>query len=312
MTLKKDHKLLPTSPYPKPGPRGGRLIRQVIAFLRSQECVLPYSSHILIGVSGGIDSVGLAHLLIHYGRRIVPLKQITLIHINHRWRAEESDQDEDFVRRLSKKWGVPLITRRLKPPLASSGKSWEEEARESRKKIFKIEGKKKKALVLTAHHLDDLAETVIWRLFTGAIETHGGGILFQHGVELRPFLQVRKMEIQDYLKEVGQDYREDSTNVSERFLRARMRLRLMPEIENLFPRAIQHLGTFALQSQKANPSLSAPSESSLIDFLFDATGLKLRRAHFNLIKKKGVLDLPGGWRLVRNVQNYKKTRLPQR
>src|SRR4051794_22839086 len=87
---------LPKSFVRKPGPTGGALIRTVVGFLRQFQIQLPIDSHILIAVSGGADSVGLAHLLVHYGRRVIDRSKIRLLHINHGWRADESDQDEDF------------------------------------------------------------------------------------------------------------------------------------------------------------------------------------------------------------------------
>src|SRR4051812_45912614 len=89
----------PQTPYPKPGPVGGRLIRTMIATLREAGVVLPITSDILCAVSGGADSLALAHLLAHYGRRIVPRprEQLTLLHINHGWRGRASNADARFV-----------------------------------------------------------------------------------------------------------------------------------------------------------------------------------------------------------------------
>ena len=101
------------SRYPKPKEVGGHLIRRLVAFLREMEVQLPLTSHILIAISGGIDSVALAHLISHFGRRIVDKKQITFLHINHGWRGEESDQDELFIRDLSHQWKIPLIVHQL-------------------------------------------------------------------------------------------------------------------------------------------------------------------------------------------------------
>jgi tRNA(Ile)-lysidine synthase len=305
--------------YPKPGPIGGGLIREVISFLKSQNLKLPLTSHILIGLSGGCDSVGLAHLLVHYGRRIVPRSQITLLHVNHGWRGKDSDADESFVKKLGKKWKVPVMTHRLNPLDRNTKKSWEDEARKSRKEIFAREVQKhsdktqgQSALVFTAHQADDQAETLLWRLFTGAAQTHGGGVVFRHGIELRPFLTCRKALIQSYLKEVDQSYREDATNQSERFLRARMRAQLMPEIEKLFPRAIDHLVQLALAAQAGVLGENPNSESNLgnaplnpYDTLIAAAGLRVRRPHFEILSQKlvakkswcGEIHLPGGWKL---------------
>jgi tRNA(Ile)-lysidine synthetase-like protein len=307
-------------PYPKPGKLGGRLIREVIGFLKSQNVELPIASHILIATSGGIDSVGLAHLLVHFGRRIAPKSQISLLHVNHGWRGQDSDDDAQFVEDLGKQWGVPVITKRIQPPAQDSQSSWEEEARNARKKIYSREGKRLNAIVLTAHHADDLAETVLWRLFTGAAQTHGGGVAFRHGIEMRPFLRVRKSEIQAYLKEVGETHREDATNFSNRFMRSRMRSHLMPELEKLFPRAIEHLTALALDAQgrvhvagsQTQGSDQSPFEPH--EVLFKASGLKARRPHLELILEKlvakkpwyGEIHLPGGWRLVREKGQHPK------
>jgi tRNA(Ile)-lysidine synthetase-like protein len=304
----------PALPYAKAGPLGGRLIREVVAFLRSQNISLPLSSHILIATSGGSDSVGLAHLLVHYGRRIIDRSQISLVHVNHGWRGVESNRDEDFVESLGRDWSVPVISHRVKPPSLESTESWEELARAQRKKIFAADAKKKNAVIFTGHQADDLAETVLWRLFTGAAKTHGGGVAFQHGVEFRPLLKTRKTLIQAYLREVGVSFKEDSTNFSERFMRARMRTRLMPEAEKLFPRMVDHLVTLALGAQKQNHETVSEGKSQEIssrempEILFEAAGLKPRRSHLELISEKlvakqpwyGEIHLPGGWKLIRD------------
>ena len=237
--------------YPKAGAQGGSLIRKVLALLKSQPIALPIKSHIFIAVSGGSDSVGLAHLIIHLGRKIALPSQITLLHVNHRWRGPESDLDEAFVHQLGKTWGVPVISQKLKRPSAAEPPT-EDSARRARKKIFTEVAAQHGAVVLTAHQADDLAETLLWRLFTGAAQTHGGGVNVQQGAELRPFLTIRKSEILTYLNEVGQTYREDSTNQDRKFLRAKMRERLMPEISRIFPRAVEHLVSFGLEAQSAS------------------------------------------------------------
>ncbi len=285
-------------PYPKPGAVGGKLIRETVGFLRSQAGLkLPIDSHILIATSGGSDSMALAHLVANYGRRVGAKSQVTLLHINHRWRAERSDADEEFVRERAKAWGVKCKVVRLKPPAKlPAGESWEDLARQARKKIYASEAKRLKgAIVLTAHTGDDLAETLLWRLFTGTAATHGGGIVARHGVEARPFLRVRKEELRNYLREVGETWREDETNHEGRFLRSKMRQNLLPEIEKLFPRAVPNLIDAALNAQKGG-------ESSAAGLVISAAGFKLRKAHWEALNRAtrsprwaGELHLPGGW-----------------
>jgi tRNA(Ile)-lysidine synthetase-like protein len=297
------------TPYPRPGKVGGRLIRDVIGFLKNQKIELPITSHILIGVSGGPDSMALAHLLLKYGRRIAPKDQVTLLHVDHGWR-DKSQADARFVATFAKRWGIKLQVKKLKAPQLNEtykGRSWEEVARDARKEFFLQAAQKKNSIVLTAHQADDLAETLLWRLFTGSAQTHGGGIAVRHGVELRPFLTQRKAVLLEYLKEEEQDFREDETNLDARFLRARIRAELLPTIEKIFPRAVEHLVKLGLaaQMQSEQQSKEAQVEPPELGFelLFQAAGIRGRRPHWEALlrnqhKSQSEMDLPGGWKLT--------------
>ena len=195
------------APYPKPGPVGGRLIRAVVGTLRGAGLLLPITSDILCAISGGADSMSLAHLLVRYGRRVVDHDRLKLLHVNHGWRGRESDADARFVMAAAREWGIPFLLRKGTPPSGTKD-SWEAHARAERKKFFAEFG----GPILTAHHADDLAETVLWRILTGAARTHGGGIAVRHENELRPLLGVRKADLKAYLKEEGLSWREDSTS----------------------------------------------------------------------------------------------------
>ncbi len=230
------------------------MIRRLIAFLRAHKIspASTTSAKLIIAISGGTDSLALAHLLVHYGRRICARKQLRLLHINHNWRGESSKADEEFVKNLAKDWGVPLTVKRLKWS-PKPGESWEDLARAARKKIYVELSNKYQARIFTAHHMDDQAETVLWRLLTGASQLTGG-ILVEHGVEVRALLTTRKKELENYLSEEGLTGRVDETNFNERFLRARMRKRLMPVIEELFPKSIEKLALIGLSAQQAAAS----------------------------------------------------------
>lgn len=282
--------------YPKPNAVGGKLIRAVIGALRDEAwCELPLNSHILCAVSSGADSTALGLLIAKYGRRAVKPGNLSFLHVNHGWRGEESDGDEAFVRAFGERLGVPVIVHRLKAR-AKRGESWEEDARKQRKRIFAQEAKRLGARVLTAHHADDQAETLLWRLMSGEAETHGGGILASHGVELRPLLGVRRAVLRRFLQEEGQDWREDSTNQEGRFLRARMRMELFPQLEKLFPNAVENLAKLA-RSASAKPGVEPrPSEARPLESLVGMAGVGLRRAHWEALKKSQVLGEKYGWR----------------
>jgi tRNA(Ile)-lysidine synthetase-like protein len=302
--------MLQKTSYPRPGEVGGRLIRDVIGFLKSQNIELPITSHILIGLSGGPDSVALAHLLIKYGRRVAPKGGIRLLHVDHGWR-EKSVEDARFVKTFAKCWDVPLEMKKLKAPAVNEtyqGRSWEEVARDARKAFFKEAAEKHEAIVLTAHQADDLAETLLWRLFTGASQTHGGGIAVRHGVELRPFLTQRKSTLLKYLKEEKQKYRIDESNLDPRFLRARIRSELVPTVEKIFPKAMDHLVKLGLAAQASGLGSGVADELSQSEvgpeILFQAAGIRGRRPHLEaILKNQREMDLPGGWKLTRHVES---------
>jgi len=302
--------------YPKPGPAGGRLIRRLIGALREAGAKTPFDSHILIAASGGADSTALAHLLARYGRRVAAPGQITLLHVDHGWRGAASRDDGRFVRELAASLGAGFREERLPGPSAfERGQSWEESARRARKKIYASVACELGAntVVLTAHQGDDVAETLLWRIFTGTSRTHGGGILVRDGVEVRPLLDVRKSGLIAYLKEERQAWREDATNADHRFLRARVRAEILPVIERSFPRAVEHLMRRARTARGAAGPVSSPGATDALQALFGVSGARARRAHWEAaLKGSPEVHLPGGWRLTRDEFSQAALTKPQR
>jgi tRNA(Ile)-lysidine synthase len=229
------------SAYRKPGPMGGTLIRRVVKFFRDESLLNKGETYpgLLVACSGGSDSTALAVLLTRYGRRIVAPGGITLLHVNHGWRGEESDGDSRFVADLARRLGVKAIRFKSKR-LPKKGESWEDAGRKLRKRLFeRALTRAPNAAILTGHTKNDLFETKIWRFFTGVYETQGEGILTQFKGEVRPLLDVTKQELQTFLKEEGISWREDASNQDPRFLRNRLRNELIPVVDQLFPGALE-------------------------------------------------------------------------
>lgn len=285
-----------TSLYPVPGPIGGKLIRKVIAQLRSLGVELPIGSHILSAVSGGADSVALAVLLTKYGRRITE-RGTTWVHINHGWRGQESDADAAWVGELAARYGAQIHIVDGTHAVVADGTSPEAQAREFR--YAALERKRVELgaeWILTAHHQDDQAETLLWRLFTGAARTHGAGILPKTGQILRPFLGLRRAELRAFLEEEGLSWREDRTNHEGQLLRTRMRRELLPALEALFPRAVEHLAQLGTDVQ----DLNGRGETEALSTFLAAAGHRLKRAHLDALKSGQTrASLPDGWELSR-------------
>ena len=193
---------------------------------------------IVVAVSGGADSVGLARAL----AAIVPTQPHRLIiaHFNHRWRGQESDDDARFVNELARKLQLDceLGTATVDPQHdAVAIRPTEEAARRQRYAFLERVAEQRGArYVVTAHTADDQAETVLHRILRG---TGIGGLagiprvrVLSPAVSLiRPLLAVRRLDILDYLSAIQQDFREDSSNRDVRFTRNRIRQELIPSLE---------------------------------------------------------------------------------
>ncbi len=285
---------------PVPGQVGGTLIRRWISFARDHEPNL-LASQILCACSGGADSTAIAQLVTVYGQRLG--KVSGLLHFNHGWRGDESDGDEAAVLQLGRKLGIPVHVGRSSQGRAGAGVSPEGAARAERKDFFakQLHAHGPGSILLTGHHADDLAETLLWRLMTGASQTHGAGIRFREGSEVRLALTTRRQELRDFLAEEGMGWREDSSNSDLRLLRGRIRAELSPRLDALFPRWVEHLSDAALRV--ATPA-EGSDETSILAGVLGGEGVRVRRAHWEALaearelQQTRSLDIEGGRKLT--------------
>lgn len=193
-------------------------------------------SKLLVAVSGGPDSVALAHLL-----RGLPYP-VCWGHVDHQIR-KNSSRDAHFVESLAKRWAVPAKISKMDVPLYARGKrlGLEEAARELRYlALGKMAQQARCSAVLTAHTQDDQAETVLMNLLRGTGPLGLAGIppirrLKKRLSVLRPFLRVSRFEILSYLKKNKLPFREDPTNRQRRFTRNRIRHETIPFLEKNYP-----------------------------------------------------------------------------
>jgi tRNA(Ile)-lysidine synthase len=210
-----------------------------------------------VGLSGGADSVALLRALAERsGERGLVLHAA---HLHHGLRGDEADGDLEFCRDLAAQFDIPFHEARIdtaaearpNPAAGKSAESIEEAARRLRYSWFReLVSKGPLHAVVTAHTLDDQAETVLAKFLRGAWTEGLAGISpileFPEGKILRPLLAVTRTEVEAYLHSLGQPWREDSSNRRLSFTRNRIRHELLPQLEKWNPRLREHLAQMAI------------------------------------------------------------------
>ncbi len=216
---------------------------------------------IAVACSGGADSVALLRLLIE--RRGELGLVLSLAHMNHGIRGAEADADQVFVEALAAQFDLPFYTRRVDTPAAaeSNREGLEEAARKLRYRWFlELLAEGHADAVVTAHTLDDQAETVLHRLIRGAWTEGLGGIfptiepktkartIERKSLILRPILSASRSDIEAWLLHIDQPWREDSTNRDTAYTRNSLRHELLPVLAEYNPKIkgqLAHLATLA-------------------------------------------------------------------
>lgn len=203
---------------------------------------------VVIGVSGGADSMCLLFLMYELKERLEISPEV--IHINHGIRGESADKDEEYVREQCAKLNIPFKSYRFDIPSIAEkeGLSLEEAGRIMRYRAFREE---KGDRIAVAHHAEDLAETLLFNLIRGTGIKGLAGIKPVSGDIIRPLLYFTRAEIEEYLKEKGVLFREDETNADISYARNRIRLNIIPEAERLNPSAVKHMLEAAEKSGEA-------------------------------------------------------------
>ena len=206
---------------------------------------------VAVAVSGGADSVALLRTLALAAPEIGLV--LSVAHMHHGIRGTEADEDARFVEDLTAQLGFPFHLHRIDTPAAAARnrQSLEEAARELRYAWFRsLLADGQADAIATAHTLDDQAETVLHRLLRGAWTEGLSGIhpviACEHGVILRPFLAVRRAEIESWLRSLGQPWHEDATNAETTYTRNRIRHEVLPVLAQVNPRVAEQLAHLAV------------------------------------------------------------------
>jgi tRNA(Ile)-lysidine synthase len=209
-------------------------------------------SKIVLGVSGGPDSVCMLEVMTKIASKYD--LELMIAHVNYGLRGKDSDRDEKFVKKLAKKYNLPVKIIHPK-----NVKVNENDLRDIRYKFFEEAREKNNFdLIAVAHNLDDQVETFLMRVIRGAGLAGLSAMKYKNGPPrriIRPLLGISRKEILEYLKKTGSIYRMDKTNQKNLFFRNKVRNQLIPYLEKNF-------------NPKIKETISAATTSTTEDYSF--------------------------------------------
>ncbi len=208
--------------------------RKVLDTIRNSY-LIEQEEGVVVGLSGGYDSVCLLHVLNSLSETL----QIKLyaVHINHMLRGIEANADEHYAAELCRELGIPFSAIQVDVGAIAKerGISLEEAGRDVRyREFYKYVQTVGAAKIAVAHNRNDQAETVMMHIIRGSATAGLVGMEYKRGIIIRPILDITRAEIENYCREAGLSPRTDSSNLSEEFTRNRVRLGLLPYINENF------------------------------------------------------------------------------
>lgn len=246
----------------------------------------------VLGFSGGPDSVFLLETLMKFREQRGIKLDIVLVHINHLLRGEDSEEDENFCRKIAEKYSLKLFVKRIDiEKISSENKIGLEEAgREERHHFFrKIMEEEKCDRIALAHNKDDQIETFLFRLIRGTGLEGLEGIAYLKPPYIRPIVGIYKNEIMDFLDIEGIPYRIDKSNLENDFTRNSIRLDLIPFIEERYnPKFKDKIYNLIGDIRETNKEIF----KDFNDFLADIDKLSINRLKTlsDLSKKRVIAD----------------------
>lgn len=239
---------------------------------------------VVIGVSGGPDSLALLHYLWNLHSKLN--LSIVVAHVDHMFRGKESYEDAMFVKNYCEERGIAFEMERINVPevIETSGKSSQVTARDCRYGFFaKVMVKYNFPLLLLAHHGDDQVETMLMRFTRGSTGNARAGIPFvrpfHEGLVVRPFLAVTKEEIELYCQDHQLIPRRDPSNEKGTYTRNRFRMNVLPFLKSENPLVNEHFQRFSEDLQEDE------------NFLQELTASKMNTVITNREKGKVTIDI---------------------
>lgn len=218
--------------------------------IEEQDCII-------VGVSGGADSVCLLFVLLDYQKTID--FSIVVVHVEHGIRGEESLKDADFVESLCQELGIPYVKYSCDCMRISREHriSVEEAGRNARyESLSDAAAKYGGTKIAVAHNENDQAETILWNLVRGTGLRGMGGTKPVRDLIIRPLLGVSRKEIEEYLDERGISFCTDQTNLMDDYTRNKLRLHVLPYLSTeLNHHAAEHIAQAGMHLQKVEAYL---------------------------------------------------------
>lgn len=237
--------------------------------------LLSHTKSILVAVSGGADSMALLRILVELGY------SVEAMHCNFHLRGEESDRDDLFVQTECRKLGIRVHRTDFDTSTyATTHKiSIEMAARDLRYNYFKTllkEGNERFQAIAVAHHRNDVAETLLLNLLRGSGIAGFHGIRAIHGSIVRPLLCLSRSDILTYLAQIEQNFITDSSNLTEEYMRNKIRLSVLPLLETLNPNIYESLNQTAENIAEAEKIYQRGIEEGKKRVTIEKTNTQLR------------------------------------
>jgi tRNA(Ile)-lysidine synthase len=255
------------------------------------------ADRVAVAVSGGADSVALVRALAELAT-YADWTLAGLIHVNHNLRGHDALLDERLCRDLAAELKLPIdvVNVDVAAHRVARRVSLETAARELRYAAFaEAAARLSASTVATAHTLDDQAETVLLRLLRGASFRGASAIRPKRGMFARPLLDERRASIVRYLADCGQRFREDASNADVAIPRNRLRHRLLPVLDDVWPGGVRALARFARLAADDETALAGLADAAaVLAVQVRPGGVELDRA------RVGALDRAVARRVVRS------------
>lgn len=249
------------------------MTRSINRFI-AQHNLVPKCSKVVVGLSGGPDSVFLLHFFAQE-LKAGNISGLIAAHLNHEWRRE-SHKDVEFCHEIAKKYDVQLASAKISE-LSTSLKfngSKEELGRNARRYFFETVRKRYSAdLIALAHHAQDQQETFFIRLIRGATLTGLTGIQPKNGFYIHPLLTTKKSDIITFLDSHKIPYLTDPSNESDEFLRNRIRNTVLPALRTCDNRFDKKFEQTLQQLQETEMFLQQITEQAFANLATEERGV---------------------------------------